>query len=129
MHESFDDANVISDSADSLISVQDFVGRGDGLISSVWRVEFLSLRLIVIAQATAFGLKSVVGVPGLEMDVVGALSSFCEKASTVRNGETSLFMCTMKLRSQSLVPLFAEYCLMQCSVAMDLVMAMKHGYQ
>lgn len=35
-----------------------------------------------VRQATAFGLKSVVGVPGLEMDAVGALSSFCEKAST-----------------------------------------------
>lgn len=39
-----------------------------------------------VRQATAFGLKSVVGVPGLEMDAVGALSSFCEKASTVSNG-------------------------------------------
>ncbi|XP_024359335.1 dihydrodipicolinate reductase-like protein CRR1, chloroplastic isoform X2 [Physcomitrium patens] len=35
-----------------------------------------------VRQATAFGLKSVVGVPGLGMDKVGALSSFCEKAST-----------------------------------------------
>lgn len=39
-----------------------------------------------VRQATAFGLKSVVGVPGLGMDKVGALSSFCEKASTVSNG-------------------------------------------
>jgi hypothetical protein len=54
----------------------------------------------MMVQATAFGLKSVVGVPGLEMDAVGALSSFCEKASTVSNGElASLFMSTMKLEA------------------------------
>lgn len=53
----------------------------------------------MMAQATAFGLKSVVGVPGLEMDQVGALSSFCAKASTVSNGEASLFMSTMKVES------------------------------
>ncbi|KAG0564874.1 hypothetical protein KC19_8G146800 [Ceratodon purpureus] len=35
-----------------------------------------------VRQATAFGLKSVVGVPGLDIDAVGALSSFCDKAST-----------------------------------------------
>ncbi|KAH8973871.1 hypothetical protein BDL97_01G070500 [Sphagnum fallax] len=35
-----------------------------------------------LSQATAFGLRSVVGVSGVEMDVVGALSTFCEKAST-----------------------------------------------
>ncbi|CAK9857644.1 unnamed protein product [Sphagnum jensenii] len=35
-----------------------------------------------VRQATAFGLRSVVGVSGVEMDVVGALSTFCDKAST-----------------------------------------------
>jgi dihydrodipicolinate reductase len=39
-----------------------------------------------VRQATAFGLRSVVGVSGVEMDVVGALSTFCDKASTVSNG-------------------------------------------
>ncbi len=29
---------------------------------------------------------------GVEMDVVGALSTFCEKASTVSNGEVSPFL-------------------------------------
>ena len=67
----------------------------------------------MIAQATAFGLKSVVGVPGLDMDAVGALSSFCEKASTVSNGElASLFMSTTKLNvaigKLSLVHTFAD---------------------
>ena len=42
---------------------------------------------MIVMQATAFGLKSVVGVAGVEMDVVAALSTFCEKASTVSQGE------------------------------------------
>lgn len=50
-------------------------------------ISILSSDWVFWIQATAFGLKSVVGVPGLEMDTVAALSSFCEKASTVSNGE------------------------------------------
>ncbi|XP_031474291.1 dihydrodipicolinate reductase-like protein CRR1, chloroplastic isoform X2 [Nymphaea colorata] len=34
-----------------------------------------------VKQATAFGLKSVVYVPGISLDTVAALSAFCEKAS------------------------------------------------
>ncbi|PNX84315.1 dihydrodipicolinate reductase chloroplastic-like [Trifolium pratense] len=34
-----------------------------------------------VKQATAFGMKSVVYVPRIELDTVAALSAFCEKAS------------------------------------------------
>ncbi|CAN6484962.1 unnamed protein product [Victoria cruziana] len=34
-----------------------------------------------VKQATAFGLKSIVYVPGISLDTVAALSAFCEKAS------------------------------------------------
>ncbi|KAH9326323.1 hypothetical protein KI387_006501, partial [Taxus chinensis] len=34
-----------------------------------------------VRQATAFGMRSVVHVPGVSMDVVASLSNFCEKAS------------------------------------------------
>ncbi|GAU15462.1 hypothetical protein TSUD_44990 [Trifolium subterraneum] len=34
-----------------------------------------------VKQATAFGMKSVVYVPQIELDTVAALSAFCEKAS------------------------------------------------
>ncbi|XP_057868606.2 dihydrodipicolinate reductase-like protein CRR1, chloroplastic isoform X1 [Cryptomeria japonica] len=34
-----------------------------------------------VRQATAFGMRSVVHVPGVDMDVIASLSKFCEKAS------------------------------------------------
>ncbi|ERN19362.1 dihydrodipicolinate reductase-like protein CRR1, chloroplastic [Amborella trichopoda] len=34
-----------------------------------------------VKQATAFGMRSVVYVPGMKLDTVAALSAFCEKAS------------------------------------------------
>ncbi|GBG79983.1 hypothetical protein CBR_g30244 [Chara braunii] len=34
-----------------------------------------------VRQATAFGVRSVVGIPGVDMGKVAALSEFCEKAS------------------------------------------------
>jgi hypothetical protein len=62
-----------------------------------------------MAQATAFGLKSVVGVPGLDMDAVGALSSFCEKASTVSNGELASLFISTNWKIQRLVLAFADH--------------------
>ncbi|RZC59031.1 hypothetical protein C5167_006337 [Papaver somniferum] len=39
-----------------------------------------------VKQATAFGMKSVVYVPRIKLDMVTALSAFCEKASMVSSG-------------------------------------------
>lgn len=39
-----------------------------------------------VKQATAFGMRSVVCVPRIKPDTVGALSAFCDKASMVSTG-------------------------------------------
>ncbi|XP_057249550.1 dihydrodipicolinate reductase-like protein CRR1, chloroplastic isoform X2 [Beta vulgaris subsp. vulgaris] len=41
----------------------------------------LTMVLGSISQATAFGMKSIVYVPRIELDTVAALSAFCDKAS------------------------------------------------
>jgi hypothetical protein len=51
-----------------------------------------------------------VGVSGVEMDVVGALSTFCEKASTVSNGEVSPSSVVPFTKDLDIVGVGKSYC-------------------
>eukprot|EP01018_Ginkgo_biloba_P020648 Gb_11120 [translate_table: standard] len=52
-----------------------------------------------VRQATAFGMRSVVYVPGIQIDVISSLSTFCEKASMVSLGEGCIIAPTLSIGS------------------------------
>lgn len=53
--------------------------------------HLLPVITLLNSQAAAFGLRSVVYVPKIQLDTVTALSDFCEKASMVRLSDMVIY--------------------------------------